>query len=186
MANNTKKATTKKAVTKPVVSKEQDVEQEGTQIVFKAPVEIDLHQPITVYNGFQGKLIYKSPRTGEFYEWDGFGDEQEIELQELRSAKASRKDFFINNWFMFADSDAWVIDFLGVGQYYKDAVSVHDFDEIFQMSPSQASAVIAGMNDGQKQSAEYRARDLISSGEIDSRKMIKALEAAFGVELGER
>ena len=61
---------------------------------------IDLNQSITVYNGFQGKLIYKSSKTQELFIWDTFGDEQEIELKELRNAKSSTKNFFINNWFM--------------------------------------------------------------------------------------
>ena len=195
MANKTQKTTAKKPSTKAATSTKatEEVVADTTQnetaeapVVFKTPKEIDLHQPITVYNGFQGKLIYKSPRTGEFYEWDKFGDAQELELLELRSAKASRKDFFINNWFMFADSDRWLIDFLGIGQYYKEAISVHDFDDIFKGNPAQVSAIIASMTDGQRQSAEYRARELVNNGEIDSRKMVKALEAAFGVELIER
>ena len=185
MANNTKNNTTTKAKAKPAVKAEKPTEDKE-KIVFAKTKEIDLHQPITVYNGFQGILVYKSPRTGEVYEWNGFGDAQELELQELRTAKASRKGFFTQNWFMFDDADMWVIDFLGVGQYYADAVSVDDFDAIFQMEPQRASAIISGMTDGQRKSAEYRARQLVGDGTIDSRKMIKALEIAFGAELEER
>lgn len=62
------------------------------------PKDIDPSTLVVVKNGFQGKLIYKSPRTGERFAWDSFGSEQELELKELRNAKNSAKKFFMNNW----------------------------------------------------------------------------------------
>ena len=72
------------------------------------PKEIDPNQIITVRNGFQGRLVYKSKRTGERWSWESFGAEQDMELSELKNARNSNKKYFINNWFMF-DED-WVID----------------------------------------------------------------------------
>ena len=57
--------------------------------------DIDLNQYITVRNGFQGQLVYKSKHTGEVFVWDSFGAEQDIELMELKRAKSSNKKFFI-------------------------------------------------------------------------------------------
>lgn len=150
------------------------------------PKEIDLHQYITVKNGFHGVLVYCSRRTGETFTWDSFGAEQEIELQELRNAKSSAKDFFINNWFMFDDEFKWVIDYLGLGQYYRYAVDVEGFDEIFKQTPAAIKKVVKEMSGGQKNSLAYRARDMIASGEIDSRKVIAALEDALGIDLIEK
>lgn len=150
------------------------------------PKEIDLHQYITVKNGFHGMLVYCSKRTGETFTWDSFGAEQEIELQELRNAKNSAKDFFINNWFMFDDEFKWVIDYLGLSQYYRYAVDVEGFDEIFRQTPTAIKKVVKEMSDGQKKSLAYRARDMIASGEIDSRKVIAALEDALGIDLIEK
>ena len=76
------------------------------------PKDIDASQFVTVRNGFQGKLVYVSKRTGETFIWEEFGSEQEMELRELRNAKNSYKTFFVNNWFMF-DED-WIVDYLGV------------------------------------------------------------------------
>ena len=92
------------------------------------PKEIDPHQYITVKNGFHGTLVYRSARTGEMFTWNRFGAEQEMELQELRNAKNTAKDFFINNWFMFGPDDSWVIDYLGLERYYRYAVGVDGFD----------------------------------------------------------
>lgn len=148
------------------------------------PKEIDLHQYITVRNGFQGKLIYVSKRTGEKFVWDSFGDEQEIELFELKNAKNSSKKFFINNWFIFDDD--WVIDYLGVRQFYKNALRIENFDSVFSLTPAKIKATIAGLSAGQKRSVAYRAKELVAAGEIDSNKAIAALEEALGIELVER
>lgn len=146
--------------------------------------DVDPHTLVAVRNGFQGRLCYKSKRTGETWVWDSFGSEQEIEIQELRYAKNAAKSFFANNWFMF--NEAWVVDYLGVRSYYKHAIRVEDFDKIFQKTPAQITSEISQMTKGQKQSVIYRARQLITAGEIDSNKVISALEKALNVELVER
>ena len=148
------------------------------------PKDIDPEQYVTVRNGFQGRLVYVSKHTGERFVWDQFGAEQEMELRELKNAKNSYKKFFENNWFMF-DED-WIVDYLGVQRFYRNAVRIEDFDEIFQKDAETISQIIGGMSDGQKKSVAYRARVLIAEGAIDSNKAIAALEESLGVELIER
>ena len=148
------------------------------------PKYIDPDQYVTVRNGFQGKLVYISKHTGERFVWDQFGAEQEMELRELKNAKNSYKKFFENNWFMF-DED-WIVDYLGVQRFYRNAVRIEDFDEIFQKDAKTISEIISDMSDGQKKSVAYRARVLIADGAIDSNKAITALEESLGVELVER
>lgn len=148
------------------------------------PKDVDPEQYVTVRNGFQGRLVYVSKHTGERFEWDEFGSEQEMELRELKNAKNSYKKFFENNWFMF-DED-WIVDYLGVQRFYRNAVRIEDFDEIFQKDAATISKIIGDMSDGQKKSVAYRARVLIAEGAIDSNKAINALEESLGVELIER
>ena len=174
MANNT-------------TNKTKDTEKPESKEVFKPVVkEVDLNQLITVRNGFQGRLIYKSSRTNEKFVWDAFGDEQELELRELRSAKSSAKKFFINNWFAFDDEYSWVIDYLGVRNYYKNSLTIDDFDKLFTKSPAEIEKIVSKLSDGQKKSVAYKARMMIADGEIDSNKVISALEKALNVELIER
>lgn len=177
MANNTKRVVT--TSTNKSSSETKNVSEQKI-----SAKDVDMNQYVIVRNGFQGRLVYKSPRTGERFVWDEFGAEQEMELRELRNARNSAKKFFINNWFMF-DED-WIIDFLGVKQFYKNAVSIEDFDNIFTKSAEEIKTIISEMSDGQKRSAAYRARQLISAQKIDSNKSIAALEEALGTELIER
>ena len=181
MATTTRKRTTAKTAT-PAAKTETPAEAP----VKVKPQEVDLHQYIPVRNGFNGMLIYVSSRTGEAFRWDSFGDEQDIELLELRNAKNTGKEFFINNWFMFDEDYDWVLDYLGVRNYYRNAVDVEGFDEIFQKTPAEIKKVVKEMSDGQKKSLMYRSKDLIASGEIDSRKVIAALEEALGIDLIEK
>lgn len=148
------------------------------------PKNIDSNQIVTVRNGFQGRLVYKSRKTGERFVWDEFGSEQDMELGELKNARNSNKKYFINNWFMF--DEPWIVDYIGMSQYYKFAVSIEDFDKIFEMPTAELEKTIKKMSDGQKKSIAYRARQLISDGAIDSNKVISVLEKNLDVELIER
>lgn len=178
MAENTTRARAPRATKTAEVA-----EAKTAPIVAK---EIDINQLITVRSGFHGRLIYKNSRTNEKFIWTEFGEPQYIELKELRNAKGVDKKFFINNWFMFDEEFEWVIDYLGMRQYYKNALTLDKFDEIFQKTPAEIEKAIAKMSDGQKQTVGYRARQLIADGEIDSNKAIAALERALNIELIER
>lgn len=147
--------------------------------------EIDPHQYVVVRNGFQGTLVYISKRTTEKFVWPQFGDELEMELIELKNAKSSNKDFFINNWFMFYPEDDWVIDYLGVRQYYKNAIPLDGFDDIFKLPADQLKKKLTNLSEGQKNSLKYRAIQLINAGEIDSNKTIKTLEEVLHTQLVE-
>ena len=148
------------------------------------PKEIDPNQIITVRNSFQGRLVYKSKRTGERWSWESFGAEQDMELSELKNARNSNKKYFINNWFMF-DED-WVIDYLGMRQYYKNSLNIQDFDQLFKKPVGEIEDIISKLSEGQRKSVAYRAKQLIAEEEIDSNRVINTLEKCLGVELVER
>lgn len=148
------------------------------------PKEIDPNQIITVRNGFQGRLVYKSKRTGERWSWESFGAEQDMELSELKNARNSNKKYFINNWFMF-DED-WVIDYLGMRQYYKNSLNIQYFDQLFKKPVGEIEDIISKLSEGQRKSVAYRAKQLIAEEEIDSNRVINTLEKCLGVELVER
>ena len=187
---NRKKKAPAKEVAKPKEIIEEITVVKGSSVIVpeiesNIPKNIDTNQYITVRNGHHGVLVYTSNRTGENYRWDDYGDEQEMQLRELRDAKNSSKKMFLNNWFLFDKEDDWVIDYLGVRNYYKNAIGYGEFDAIFQKSPDELKAMIAEMSEGQKNAVCHRAKQLIFDGEIDSRKCIAALEEALNVELSD-
>ena len=180
MSNEATKAKTGRTATRKA---EAVVEEKPVPIVAK---EIDPNQIIVVRSGFHGRLVYRSPRTTEKFVWGEFGDEQEMELRELRNAKSSKKKYFENNWFMFDEEYEWVIGYLGLTQYYKNALPLDDFDALFKKTPDEIEKAVSKLSKGQKKSVGYRAKQLIADGEIDSNKAIAALEKSLGIELIER
>lgn len=195
-----KKATTsaeKETAVKPSARKAsaRSAEAKGETIQEQAPVSeptpsdvhsgesrvMDLHDYVTVRNGFNGQLIYKSKRTGERLIWDEFGAEQDMELQELKNAKNSSRMFFENNWFLIDDPE--IIAFLGLERYYKNALGYDDFDTLFRMNPSEIERRIKSLPSGQKANVIHHARQRIAEGKIDSLRVVNALEKALGVEL---
>lgn len=138
---------------------------------------------VTVKNGFQGVLVYTSSRTRERFIWDSFGAEQDLELQELKNAKNSSKKFFENNWFLIDDID--VIEYLGVGRLYKDALGFEDFETLFSKTPEEVTEIVSKLSEGQKRSVAYKAQQLIEekSKALDSIAVIEALENALKIQL---
>lgn len=156
----------------------------GNEKKYKVKKNLDPHTIVPVKNGFQGILVYISRKTGERFIWNAFGDEEELELSELKSAKNSCKKFFINNWFLIDDPE--ILEYLGVAQYYKYALNYEGFEELFTKTPKQIKDTIAKLSAGQKKTLSYRCKQLIEDGTIDSIKIINALEDSLGIELIER
>ena len=186
--SKTKRTTTRttsskaaKKTTTTTATTEENTVEEDTKKQYKVKKDLDPNMYVTVRNGFNGTLVYKSKKTGERFVWDEFGDEQEIELIELKSAKNSYKTFFINNWFLFDDPE--VIEWLGLTSYYKHALNFEDFDKLFSKSPEEIEETISHLSDGQKKSVAFRAKQLIANSEIDSLKVINVLEKSLDIEL---
>lgn len=166
----------------PLASEEIIEEAVGeTKVKYKVKPVLDPTTEVLVVNGFYGKLVYKSRKTGETIVWDEFGSEQYVELAELRNAKNSNKKFFMNNWLLFDDPE--VIRWLGVDQYYKNALKFDEFEGFFEKTPDEITETLSTMSDGQKKSLAFMARQMISNEEIDSIKVITALETGLGIEL---
>lgn len=189
MAANTNKPKTPKSTVKEVPEAVSETAECLTQEskAASAPMvvkDIDIHQIVTVRNGFQGLLVYTDKRSGGTYRWENFGDEQDMELGELRNARGADRAFFENNWFLF--DEAWIPEYLGMGRYYKYALTADDFDEIFTKAPKEIEATLTELTAGQRKSVAYRARQLIADGTIDSRKVVDTLERCLGVDLVEK
>jgi len=181
---NVNEKQTKTERTKKQAEKKENKPVSETAATPPVPKSVDPSQLVTVRNGFQGRLVYKSRRTGESFVWDSFGAEQDMELGELKNARNTNKKYFINNWFMF--DGQWVVDYLGMGRYYKFAIPIQDFDKLFKKPVEEIEDTVSKLSDGQKKSIAYRAKQLIAEGGIDSNNTIAALEKCLGTDLVER
>ena len=92
-------------------------------------------------------------------------------------------DGLIQNLYDLFPQTPEVIDYLNVGQYYKNALRYEDFDTLFDGDPADVERVLNGLSAGQKRTVSYRARALVAEGKIDSLSMIAAIERALAVKL---
>jgi hypothetical protein len=178
------KKTTAAATQAAPASTEAAQGTEHKTVVSLTAKQLDPNQFVSVTNGFNGVLVYKSKRTGETLIWPEFKSEREMSLSELREAKNTSRSHFENNWFMFDDPE--VVEYLGVQQFYRFALRVDDFDALLKKTPEEIEKVVSQLSQGQKKSVAYRAKKLIASGEIDSMKTVAVLEKCLGVELIEK
>lgn len=183
-STTTKSTTTKSTSTKTTSDEKATINTTPEKKQYKVKRNLDPNMVVTVKNGTQGVLIYKSKRTGERFEWAAFGDEQEMDLQELKNAKNSSKAFFVNNWFLIDDPE--ILDYLGVSQYYKYALNFSSFDVLFERDANEIKETVSQLSNGQKKSVAYRAKQLIADGVIDSIRVISALEESLSIELIDR
>jgi len=139
---------------------------------------------ISVRNGFNGRLVYRSSATGERYVWERFGDEIDMELQDLKRARSASRVFFEKNWFMFDDPD--VISYLGVDRYYDGSLSYEEFEGLFTMTPDEIEERLKVIPEGQYNTLARYAREQIEDGKIDSIRVVELLERKLGVKLTDR
>lgn len=143
--------------------------------------ERSLNEMVSVKNNTHGKLVYVSKRfAGQEYEWTNFGDENFLELQELISMRNSYPTYFRDCWVMLADED---LEYLNVKKYYENIINMENFDDIFKLSVDKLKAKLEQLPKSMKESVSKRARQLRQSGELDSIKIIKAIEDVLKVDL---
>ncbi len=138
---------------------------------------------ILVYNGFYGMLSYKSKRNGTPLLFQSFGDSDNIPFGELQTMRSTQPAFFQNNWILIDDDE--VIAALGVGKYYENSLKLDEFDTVFSKTSKQLTEILSKIPPAQKTVLFHMACEKVKNGEIDSKKKIEALEAAFGVSFEE-
>ena len=136
---------------------------------------------VTVRNGFHGVLIYKDKHTGEEFNWSEFGDEVDMTLSVLQSARSSQRRFFEENWWLIDNPE--VIEYLNVGKYYKDALTYDEFEALFDMDIDEIKAKVQNLSQGQRRGVIYVTKQKIENGELSDLNVIKMLEDTLHIEL---
>jgi hypothetical protein len=195
---NTTTATTKKNNTSTIVEKKEDIKEE-TFMQSKETTDIktevkslevsqpkvkeqrNLNELICVKNNTHTKLVYVSKRfAGQEWEWEKFGDENYLELQELLAMRNSYLTYFKECWVM-CDRD--ILEYLGVYKYYENIINMDNFDDIFTKKPDEFRRTLEKLPQSMKNSVVKRARQMIQSGELDSIKIIKIIEEVLKIDL---
>lgn len=184
VANATKTSVNKtENVVKKNMSEEVGNVTKNIKNKVKAKPKLDLHDEVLVKNGYCGELNVLLPKSKYVITFSEFGDDDYIELAELKALRNSKPIFFERNWLIIEDDN--VIDFLNIGKYYADYLTVEDIDELFELPVDEMIAKIQKLNQVTRDNIARRAVDMIKDGNIDSVKKIEALEEELGYNLTE-
>ena len=149
----------------------------------RATPKFELTDSVLIRNGFHGPLTIKLPKSGYTIKLQEFGDEDYVEIADLRTLRNSNPKFFKKNWILLEDPD--VIAYLHVNEYYKNVLTTEEIEGLFDLPEKEMVQELKKLSDGQKSTAMYAAMEKIEAGTLDSIGKIKALEDIFGCKLME-
>lgn len=168
-----KKAAPKKAAAKAAPTKPLRVHK-----------EIDPNTIVPVRNGFHGPLGFYDKVTGEQHKWSEFGAELDLTVAALKRARGSNPRFFSENWWLIEDPE--ILEYLRVTQFYANALTCEEFDELFTLSPEEVELKVSKLSRGQQRGVAYRAKEKIESRELADLNVIRALEKVLDTTLIEK
>ena len=156
---------------------------ESPIVSYKAKKAIPMDALVMVKSAVNGKLVYVSKRLNGYIEtWNGMGEEIPMEMAELYSMKNTDKSFFTENWI---EVDPIVLRDLQMERYYKDAVSIADLEDIFELEGDELRQAISKMKENTKNAFALEAVSRVENGTLTNFRTISIIEEMLNCEIYE-
>ena len=167
---------------------EMEITQENTNTVEvqqEKPImrkkQIDLDMLVPCRNVTDGRLVYKSRKTGLQTIWMSHGDIEYIDVGELLTMKASQPKFLNEPWLVIENDD--VVEYLGLKHLYQRLVGTEDLDLFFNKTHTEMAEILDRIPNGTKDAIATRARKLVEEGTLYDNRKIRALEEKLKIDL---
>ncbi|OMD71209.1 hypothetical protein [Paenibacillus odorifer] len=147
----------------------------------KSRTRLDESLLVPVVSRVKGGLTYKSSRTHQIYRFDDFGDEQVMELSELRTMLSSQRAFLQRGWLEILDDE--IVQYLNIEKFQTKVVTDEDIEILFMSSPEEVKDVLGEANTNTKRAVFGFARDKYINGTLINVHLIKAIEDSLGEKL---
>ena len=128
-----------------------------------------------------GLLRYIGKKTGDLYEWSGYGDITNVAYGDLLSLKAAKSGFLYKPWFIIIEDDA--IDQLNLTDLYATFTDYDDIDEFLELPADRFRAKLINAPEGFKDTVARTAASQIKDGQLDSVIKIKIIDDVLGTSL---
>ena len=129
-----------------------------------------------------GGLGLVGSKSQEYYRWDAYGDETEVEYGDLLSLIRGKSSYIFGPMFIVED-DELVNQFPDLKKFYEDSYTVKDLEGILDLDPVDIVATLKTLPKQALTTMKSIASTQIAEGRLDSLKKIKALDDFFGTEL---
>lgn len=168
-------------VVEPVEPVEEEVVETKKEIK-KEPRQFNQNDLILCRSVTAGWLGV-SGKSGQYYVFENFGDECEIEYQDLFALKSRRSNYIYAPHFVIEDEELlenprWV----DVKQFYDEKVFQEDVDEVLKLPVQNFEAVLKQLPKGLAKALQVKVAEKIEDGSFDSLTKIKIIDDVFGTD----
>ena len=164
----------------PQEQPKQEVAQ-PKQKVTKATLFQDRNRQVIVRSCVDGRVIYKSKRSGMTWKWLEKGAYEVLTVEELLNMESQSHKFLHSPWLMVDDED--IIEAFNLAELYNLVAKVEDIDSFINMSLDEQKQIYNKLPKASQNQVYNHICFKVDSGEIDSRAKIRELEDLVGREL---
>lgn len=184
MARRTSKHKTKEEIVEEVKTEEvKPVKQEEKKATPKKRArrkKVERDEMIPVMNNTSGKLVYKSPKSGQQWYFNEYAQEDEIEFGELMTMNNSTR-MLKNHSILILDEDA--VSALGLTRLYENVLDPSDVEHFFDLSADEMESKLNKLPDSFKVLIAGLAKNKVINGELDSMSKMRVIEDKLKVNL---
>lgn len=124
-----------------------------------------------------------SGKSGQYYVFENFGDECEIEYQDLFALKSRHSQYIYAPLFIIEDEELlenprWK----DIATFYDEEVFNQDIDEILNLPASNFENALRQLPKGLAKTLQVKVAEKIENGTFDSLKKIKMIDEVYGTD----
>lgn len=164
----------------PQEQPKQEVAQPKVKVT-KATLFQDRNRQVIVRSCVDGRVIYKSKRSGMTWKWLEKGAYEVLTVEELLNMESQSHKFLHSPWLMVDDED--IIEAFNLAELYDLVAKVEDIDSFINMSLDEQKQIYNKLPKASQNQVYNHICFKVDSGEIDSRAKIRELEDLVGREL---
>lgn len=147
----------------------------------KASLYQDRTREIPVRSCINGRVIYKSKKTGVTYKWLEKGTYEILAIDELLNMESQSQKFLHSPWLMVDDTE--VIEAFNLQGLYDLVAKVEDIDSFVDMSLGEQQKIYNKLPKTLQNQVYNHIYNKVETGEIDSKSKIRELEELVQMEL---
>ena len=164
----------------PQEQPKQEVAQPKAKVT-KATLFQDRNRQVIVRSCVDGRVIYKSKRSGMTWKWLEKGAYEVLTVEELLNMESQSHKFLHSPWLMVDDED--IIEAFNLAELYDLVAKVEDIDSFINMTLDEQKQIYNKLPKASQNQVYNHICFKVDSGEIDSRAKIRQLEELVGMEL---
>ncbi|MFR6470905.1 MAG: hypothetical protein ACLUPE_01190 [Turicibacter sanguinis] len=168
------------AIEEPQEQPQQEVAQPKPKAT-KATLFQDRNRQVIVRSCIEGRVIYKSKRSGMTYKWLEKGAYEVLTVEELLNMESQSHKFLHSPWLMVDDED--IIEAFNLAELYDLVAKVEDIDSFINMTLDEQKQIYNKLPKASQNQVYNHICFKVDSGEIDSRAKVRELEDLVGREL---